>query len=202
MIFDEANHTYTHNGVVLQSVTNWIKQFVPEFPRDFIAGKTAKRDGVEVEEILEQWDMKGQASIDYGNSVHKASELLIKYGLYSKTPHLKLVAEELWKMLNHTGFHSEVIVYDDKLAGTIDIIEKTIKKGEVAIHDIKTGTDFDKKNGMLLGEYSDLPNNDMSKFKIQLTKYKELLEGMKDVKVVEMSVLHWDGEKFNKIIIK
>lgn len=197
--FDPISHTYIRNDIEYQSVTTWMKQFIPEFEKEKIATICANNEGVEVEEMLKRWESKGRMARDYGNAVHNAIEHYEKYGERSKTPHLDQVIDEYLKVRSDNVMHSEIIVYDDDdlTAGTIDLIE-VVGKGKVKLIDIKTGTGFKKAKGKLLGKFSDLPNNDISKFRLQLSKYKQMLEKMKKVKVIGLEV--WQLDESFKII--
>lgn len=193
MRFDPVTHTYTVNGKKLTSVSKWIEQFVPPFPKEKIAEAIAKRDKVNTQDVLNKWKLKGQIALDQGNWVHGSIEYYLKHDKdFTNKP-----VEEFKKIASGNVYHSEVIVHDDKYAGTVDLIE-VIEKGKVKIHDFKTNADLYKKNGKLLGEYSHLDNTPINRYTLQLNKYKELLEKMKPVEVIELNLWHYQ-DKF-KII--
>lgn len=186
MKFDPITHTYTLNGKKLTSVSRWIEQFVPPFPAEKIAEATAKRDGVNAEDVLRKWELKGQIALDQGNWVHNSIEYYLKHDReFTNEP-----VEAFKKVMSDNVYHSEVVVHDDEYAGTVDLIE-VVGKGKVMIHDFKTNNDLYKKNGKLLGEYAHLDNTPFNKYTLQLNKYKQLLEGMKEVEVVGMSIWHY-----------
>ena len=47
----------------------------------------------------------------------------------------------------------------------------------------------------MLGQFKHLDNTPLNKYTLQLSKYKELIQKMKDVEVVELNLWHYvDGE--------
>jgi len=197
MIFDKENHTYTEKGKVLQPVSDWLNQFVPPFLSDKISGFVARKQGVEQEEILKMWEAKRNISLHLGNWVHESIECYLKYD----KDFTNEAVEAFKKEMSENKYHSEIIVHDDELAGTIDLIE-IVNKGKVAIHDFKTTGDLYKKHGKLLEPYKALDNSPINKYRLQLSKYQDLLEGMKNVEVVGLYLWHYKDGEFNKIEIE
>lgn len=194
--FDKENHEYRLNGKRLKSVSEWLEQFIPPFNALIIAEACAKKENTTAGKILEKWDLKKQISLDLGNYVHGSIEYYLKHDKdFTNEP-----IEAFKKLQENNTYHSEVIVHDDEVAGTIDLIE-VVEKGKVKIHDFKTGNDLHKKNGKMLGEYKKLDNTPYNRYSLQLKKYKELLEKMKNVEVVEMNIWHYQDNKFEIIKI-
>ena len=129
--YDEENHIYSWNGKVYQSVSSLGKK---DFDGVSIAGKMADKVGVDPAEILKMWALKGEASRDFGNSMHKALQLFEQYRDLSeklqKTYHLhdnfvlKELVESFYKDHKQTAV-SEIVVVDHKTerAGRIDRLE-------------------------------------------------------------------------------
>jgi len=70
---------------------------------------------------------------------------------------------------------------------------------KVIIHDVKTVGNIYKVHGKLLDKFGELDNSPIEKFRLQLSKYKQLFEEMNpQVEVVEINVLHLT-DVFNKI---
>ena len=174
-------------------VSTWLKQYIPEFERESISTAIANRDGRKQDEVLAQWDMKGEYSRNWGNAVHGAIEYWVKYGEMPSNPILESVILSLGDVLGKDNkLISERMVWSNKelVAGTIDLIEVVGDK-EVKIHDIKTTGDLYKMHGKLLDKFGELGNSPIEKFRLQLSKYKQLFEEMNPkVKVVGISVLH------------
>jgi len=188
--FDAEAHIYRLNGKQLQSVSDWISQFTPVFQADAIAEKCAIKEGKTKQWILDKWEQKKNISLHRGNWVHESIEYYLKYDKeFTNEP-----VEAFKKHETENVYHSEVIVHNDELAGTIDLIE-VVEKGKVILHDFKTNEDLEKKSGKMLGRFSHLDNTPMNKYRIQLNKYKELLEGMRDVEVLALKLWHYkDGD--------
>ena len=174
MLFDSQNHAY--DGY--QSVSEFLAKFKPDFPKDLIAERMAKRGERTKEEILYKWELNSQISCDYGNSCHKAIEYFIKFGEKPKL-HKKLV-NEFSKKYDRTKLVSEIIAFNDeiKVAGTIDILEKLGNK-EVNLIDLKTNAEMTKEK---LKDYT-----------MQLSMYKWLLE-QKGLKVKKLILEHYTSK--------
>jgi len=190
LIFKKEAHTYHLDGKELKSVSKWIEQFVPKFDSEAVSMACAKRDNLNQQDILDKWEKKKNISVHLGNWVHESIEYYLKYDKdFTNAP-----VEAFKKHQTQNRYLSETIVHSDEIAGTIDLIE-VIEKGKVKIHDFKTNEDLYKKKGKLLGAYKHLENSPVNKYTLQLNKYKELLQGMKDVEVLELNLWHYkDGE--------
>lgn len=194
LTFSQEDHCYELDGKELQSVSKWIDQFVPEFQVDFVAGLVAKKRGVEKEFVLDMWEFKGKIALSQGNFVHDSIHYYLKYDPDFENEPVK----EFKKHQSKNKYLSEVVVHDNTNAGTIDLIEVVGRK-KVILHDFKTNADLYKKHGKLLAPYNDLDNTPINKYRLQLSKYKEMLEKMKGVEVVELNLWHWANNKFTII---
>ncbi len=58
MNFDKATHTYSFRGEGYTSVSEYLLQFKPEFPKERIATAMAKRDKRDKDEIIDEWETK------------------------------------------------------------------------------------------------------------------------------------------------
>lgn len=197
MHFDKENHIYTLNGKELKSVSSWIEQFVPEFNANIVSSVMSRTSEMSPEEIRAKWELKGKIAREQGNWIHDSIQYYLKYDNEFENEPVK----EFKKHQTDNTYYSEMIVYDDEYAGTIDLIE-VIKKGKVKLHDFKTNENLYKKKGKLKEPYKDLENTPMNKYRLQLSKYKEMLEKMKDVEVVELNIWWWDEMKFKIIKIE
>lgn len=139
--FDEKTHTYTNeNGEVLISVTQLLK----------LAGISPNYDFVN-EEVL-------KAAAEKGTLIHKEIEDYIKKGEVGFTKELHefiaYVKEQQIKILA-----SEKQVYNDKVAGTIDLIFQ-YSNGKVVYADFKTTSTVHKQAvSYQLSIYKDLDKN-------------------------------------------
>lgn len=196
MEFDKLTHTYKYNGKVLKSVSSWIARFTPHFPAELIAKKCARKEKCTPKKILDKWELKGKIALHQGNWVHDSIQYYLKHDKeFTNEP-----IEAFKELETKNKYYSETIVHDDELAGTIDLIE-VIEKGKVKLHDFKTNADLYKKNGKLKGRFKHLDNTPINKYTLQLSKYKQLLEKMKDVEVVELNLWHYVRGEFEIINI-
>jgi hypothetical protein len=188
MLFDEVSHTYSKDGIVYTSVSEFLNTLDPEFPKERIAAATAKRDGGSADEIIGKWDLNSEISSTYGTAVHKAIEYWIRYGEVTKVPHLADAVKAFSKLHSREKLHAEVIVYSDEyqLAGTIDQLI-SIGPKQVLVQDVKTNVELTDKK--------------LKKYARQLSTYKLLLE-MKGITVAGLNILHWNGDTFKNIKVK
>ena len=195
--FQEQGHLYTIDGKELMSVTTWIEQFVPQFNANIISSVMSRKSDMSPEEIRAKWNLKGKIAREQGNYIHDSIQYYLKYDQdFENEP-----VREFKKHQTDNTYYSEMIVYDDKYAGTIDLIE-VVEKGKVILHDFKTNEDLYKKKGKLKEPYKDLENTPINKYRLQLSKYKEMLEKMKDVEVVELNIWWWNEMKFEIINVE
>ena len=191
MKFNPKNHTYTRNGKLYTPVSDVISKLSPEFQAERIAGFVAKKQERTTEEVLEEWGMKAQISIDFGNAVHRSIEMFIKHSATPKNEYLKNAVDTF--PLKNKGLTSEKIVYDDDLqiAGTMDILRK--KKTKYDLYDIKTSYDLKKSYNRLLSPLQDLRDSPLNKYKLQMSIYKQLAESM-GYKIDKLFILKWADE--------
>ncbi len=201
MLFDKETHEYTFDGIGYTSVTRYLKTLKPEFQKEIIARMIAKKGEKEYEDILDEWELKGQVAMSYGNAIHEAIHLWIRYGELPKANDLIEVVEKFRELdLNHDALYSEIIVYcpERKLAGTVDIFEKV--EGGLNIIDIKTSTNITKQRGYFKEPISHIPYTKENEYALQLGLYKQLAE-VSNKQINECYLLNYDGE-FTKQLIE
>lgn len=187
VMFNEAEHTYSKNGLPYLSGSTFAHMFEKEFPRDAIAQKVSAKNGNEVEDILASWDAKGEISLQYGTLIHKCIETFINYGADAK-PNNQYLADivddwdEVFDDLLGVSGAPEHFVYDDvhQLCGVADFVDNT----NHVLYDWKTG-DIHKKAQHTLGK--EFPNDMFSLYTLQLNFYKYIIEQ--------------NGGKINKLVI-
>lgn len=192
--YDPDTHSYFEGKTYYRNVSSIVNKYVPEFPKGLIAAQVAKRDGREPEEVLDQWAMAGEVSTLYGDAVHKAIELYIKYGVICKTNHIKEAVEQIAKIIKRENVVSELIVKDDelKIAGRLDMIEK-LGDRRVIINDTKTNYDLDGSKGYMLPPFDNLKNSNLNKYRLQQSIYRHLLM-RQNLTVEKIRLFHWNGE--------
>lgn len=194
LTFDPDTHTYLDGAERYRSVGELIKQYVKPFPKDFIADKVAKRDEREVEEVLTEWQLKGDMGRDYGNAIDKAIELWVNYGETPKQSHLNDAVTAFQARYDREDCYAQIVAYSAKykLAGTIDIIHVPTR----TIVDVKANGEVETKNrGYFLPPLDDLPNNKLNRYRLQLSLYQFLLQDM-GKETDNLRVEYWNGYEF------
>ena len=158
-----------------KGVTTWIKQFIPEFDKETISKIVARKENKTQEEVLKEWDKLGSASIDLGNAIHKIIDYYVKYKKIPKNIFFANIIIQFTKIVGKSRVKSEVYIEDDDVCGIVDLIEYIDDK-KINIHDYKTAHSLYKNNGKLLKPYEYLDNNSLNEYRLQLSKYKEILE--------------------------
>ena len=68
--FTSFSHSYSVNGIPLQSVTDFVEHCFPEFNANEMARRTAARTGQSVADVLAAWERKGEESRNAGTEMH------------------------------------------------------------------------------------------------------------------------------------
>ena len=76
VVFYEDNHSYynTKTGERLGSVTQFISEFKEPFKELEVATKYARKNGLDVDDVLAEWKQKRDDSTKMGTFVHKMFE--------------------------------------------------------------------------------------------------------------------------------
>lgn len=179
--FRENDHTYhDKNGDELQSVSRLIKQYSHEFdPYGTILKKCALKKGISEKELKDEWEKNKNDAAAKGTLFHKDVENFIKTGEIAEGDNKKFIKQ--FKKVKFKGrIKSELIVgsIEDKIAGTVDIIEFLPGKN-ISIYDFKTNKEL-KKVGffgkMMFPPVSHLPDCNFSHYNLQLSIYAYLME--------------------------
>ena len=200
MKFYKDTHKYLHNGEPYLSVSDFRDQFKEPFPKRTVAEAVAKKKDKDPDEILNEWNMNRDVSIDYGNSIHKALELYIKYGKIHKLPHIKEVISQFKEKYDRTKIYPEIIAYNTsiRLSGTLDALLET-SKGNFSIIDYKTNYELSKSQYKpYKSPLEHLTISKLNDYRIQLSLYKWLIEQYNH-KVDKLILEHWNGEKLKTI---
>lgn len=192
MYLDPITHTYRHGEHTFgKSVTELVNQYVPEFQAEMIAEKVANKEGRTTTGVLRQWKLAGELATNYGNAVHKTIEYWIDFKQKPSHTHLQEILDNFLQIYGDKELVSEIAVYDVErdVCGTVDLLQVVAPK-TVKIIDIKTNGDLHKKgHGKLLAPFQDLENNNINKYRLQLSIYKKLFEG-RGYKVPELEIWH------------
>jgi len=192
-IVEKIDHSFYHDGEKLLSPSSWIKQFYRPFKRDMISKVAAKSYGVDQKELIELWSETGAMAIDFGQAGHKALEVHDRFKhlgesahekkgydiSISKHPILKKIVEEFHKLNKVKGeVYPEALVTDveNGMCGIIDRLVVT-GKNKCVIQDYKFNTGVEEKSSNLkpLKPYSSLDSTKLSKYRLQLSYYAQIM---------------------------
>lgn len=180
--FREDNHTYTYipDNILLPSVSSKYKEFEIPFDKS-IAKFIAKSRKITEEEVLKEWEEKGNLSAKFGTITHKFAE---DYGndrtLKSNNISEEGVVEFFKDNPNYIIIEQELVVYNKKYkyAGTMDLLLYDTEKNIIILADWKTNIDLHKnyKGKLLLKPFENILDTPLNKYKIQLNLYDMCLE--------------------------
>lgn len=183
--FRESDHIYMVDGVPLDSVTSFVTNCFPKFNANFYAKRKAEELGKRPEEVLAEWEKKGQESRELGTAMHRKIEdyYLGKNPASDETFDLfRIFANKI----TLKPYRTEWAVYDweQKIAGTIDFVD--YQNGEYTIYDWKRSDKLIAKNGLpiknsqygekALPPIENLDNSPYYHYALQLSLYKYILE--------------------------
>lgn len=189
--YDELAHIYTNEqGDVYESGSQYANKFRKPFDKDKISGLMASKvKDCKPEDIVKMWELKGEASKDFGNAIHKALQLHEQYRELAesleKTTHSHdhpVIKKAVDGFINaHTGEKviSEALIVDHeaKRAGQVDRLLITSRK-EGRIQDFKTNASIDK---------------DLDVYWKQLQFYAGIMEA-NGWTITGYDIFHYDGE--------
>lgn len=221
--FYSKNHTYKIDGdAASSSVTRFLNLFSPPFDRDKIALNVAKRNNVDVQTVINEWEYEKDVACFRGTLLHNyidnylhnkiipvnREEILNFYnGDETKTDaftlnlaKLVLQFEDFYKFYNEKFIHfkSEFVVgdiEDTRICGTIDNLSLCRTTGNLYIIDYKTNKKFTEKNNYgqyLTGPVSHLEDTKINVYGLQLHMYKYIIEKYTDIKTE--CVIVWFNE--------
>lgn len=180
--FDEASHSYTVKGKNLKPVSYVLKDFQEPFDEQKMAFLVAKKKGVSIKEVLDDWHKKRDDSCELGTNAHAFAENYVKTreGKPSNG-YEKAMQTYLDKMPHYVvPLCTELQMYSEKwgIAGTADLMFYDSKKDNIILRDYKTNLDLFKnyKGKRLLAPFDDLEDNPFNKYQLQLSLYQILFE--------------------------
>lgn len=190
--FDKIKHKYYIDERKLMSVTELIGNYIRPFNSNMVAQMLSNKSGRDKDDILNEWDLKREIAIDYGNSIHKAVELWLKYQIKPTQPHLLKSVEKFIEQFGHIEWLSEHRVFNKEyeLGGTLDLYSDTSK----IIADLKTNdTNKKGKKGNFIKPLNKLKVNNLNKVRLQTKVYQELIG--EDLK---RFVYIWNGDNWEE----
>ena len=176
--FYEEPHVYMYEGKELTSATTLVKKAYKPFDGAFIAGKCAKSWGMDAADIVALWDLNGDAASAFGTSIHAYMEAYSKYGDRGLSK-MSFIRDIVTSCPFHTPEVAgvEALITDVKLGlcGMADRLEKNAERVRVTDFKVQYGI-TDKASHLKNSLFPDLPANKLSKARIQLSIYAEMLQ--------------------------
>jgi hypothetical protein len=205
IVVDSENHGYSINNKSLISATTLVSRLKPDFDKDGISKRVAQRDGVSQEEILRQWEKKGEQGRDRGTRLHTYIEDLmiekidpITRAINERLPSMNAFDKAWEKMtskLKAKLLHQEIVVGDEQYctAGRVDAIFEIEVKQMKSTHifDWKTGKfRIDNQYEKLLPPFDDVDICELNAYSIQLSLYRLIIEKNTNLKFGESYLVH------------
>jgi hypothetical protein len=171
--YDSDKHQYSWERVPYMNASRYAESLKAPFDGQIIAEKMAAKIDGKPEKILAMWNLKGQASRDFGSAIHAGLQLREQYRELSESldktyhihdnPIIKEAVDAFFKDHDSEEALNEILVVDHaaKRAGTIDRLLVT-GKNKCRVQDFKTGATV----------------KDIKTYWIQLKFYSEMLENL------------------------
>lgn len=192
--FNAEEHRYFYGDQELTSVTKMVKTIQKPFDKQGVAAKTAAKEGKSVQQVLAEWEAKGEKGRALGTLVHDHIQRTLLNLPDNQTSFdaflsLNTLAPEitafnrLWSELEtKVGYgpsHIEFIVGDSDLglAGTVDSMFCSNDTGQWHIWDWKTGK-FELSNRWqkLLPPFDYLDDCQFNVYSLQVSLYRLIIE--------------------------
>lgn len=195
--FDEASHTYTFKGIkISKSVSGKIKSFYEPFDAEKIAPFSAKKLGITTEEVLAMWAEKAKVANERGTKIHLFAELhQVDRTISPSSPEEEAIAKFFRKMPKRyipVAKELRMVHFTDLFAGTLDMLMWDSLTETYVIVDWKTNQDLYKnyKGKKMLAPFRHLLDCSLSKYKLQLSYYQNLLQQIPGV-IVSRRIIVW-----------
>ena len=209
IVFEDESHSYfdTLTGEQLTSVTTVIKDWKQDFDEQAISLRSANKEGVTQEVILERWSVKRDLACELGTYLHQGLEDSMNgvtpeldFNKYAKA---KIVSKFIAEVLDAgkiTPVMVEPIAYsvEHGIAGQVDLVGKT-SKGQF-VFDWKTNEELKRKNfyQKMKIPFRHLDDCNFNHYQIQLNTYRELLQ-LDGVQIDGMFIVWFDFFEYHFI---
>ena len=217
--FVESSHQYYYyDKPVSFSVTQYISRFFPEFDKENISKKYALKHNMTQEEVLADWQRKGDISaisgtivhaylenakrgktfdIDYSPAVKAGIELEVKDRVNILLPKAKAFHNDTLGKLYPVQLEYTVGI-QDVIAGNIDMLCWNDYAKEFQIWDYKNTKEMAQTNyfgNTCLGPFSWYPDCSYIHYSMQLNVYKAILQRELGVSIGDMYLVHFNYTK-------
>ncbi len=185
--YDATSHTYSWEGIKYLSGSEYAQRFEAPFDSRRIAEAKAKKDGDDMQALLDEWELNSEVSRGLGTALHGALELFGKRNKLHANSMVKKAVESFYASRKDEVADYEVLVVDHRArrAGRIDRLV-CLPNGEFDIDDFKTDVNIEKK---------------LPKHSKQLNFYRSILEA-NGVIIRKMNIHQWNGEVWTTYEVK
>lgn len=186
--FLSKDHLYILNDETqLKSVTTLLKEYFPKFNSELVAERYAKKHNMSIEEVMLDWEEKRVTACDFGTLFHSWAELLLEeddYEINTFNEKEENYLATLRDFIPSLKERYEIIAIekllfdaDTGIAGTPDIIARSLEDGFLYILDWKTNKSIDLDNiwEKGFGVMEGVPNSNYYHYSFQLNLYASLL---------------------------
>ena len=136
LTFDENEHKYFVGNKELKSVTSLIEEYFPPFEAERLAYIVGKKTGRNPQELIAEWDRKGEEARTLGTKMHENIE---KFYLGEEYENNDIFGQflDFTKETHLVPYRTEWPIYDEEagIAGTLDFLD--YQNGEYIIYDWK-----------------------------------------------------------------
>lgn len=189
IVLDKKTHVYTCEGRRLASVGSLVKRVTPQFDAHFNAQRVAEREGKTKDQVLVEWERNRDAACDTGIQLHE----FIDRVLSGRPPEEKQQGEAVppkcrqwlawWEKAEESlsPVETEHIVGSLELgiAGTQDMLAESSKTEKLHVFDWKNNKAMRDRNDYgktLLPPFDDLPDCELTRYSLQVSLYRLLVE--------------------------
>jgi len=212
VVFTENGHTYTIDGKPATSVTTFIGKFKKPFERDFWAHRTAQKENVELQDILDKWDSISLRACNKGSKFHAFAENYINNKILPNSIYDFDIDMEAYNKIeshflkfyeeskeNLIPISSELCVGSSKLGicGMVDQLYYSNTVEGLVIFDWKTNKKLNTTNrfdNWMLDPISHLPECEFTTYSLQLSLYRYIIELETNLEIKDCYIV-WFNEK-------
>jgi hypothetical protein len=212
VVFTENGHTYTIDGKPATSVTTFIGKFKKPFERDFWAHRTAQKENVELQDILDKWDSISLRACNKGSKFHAFAENYINNKILPNSIYDFDIDMEAYNKIesyfldfyeeskeNLIPISSELCVGSSSLGicGMVDQLYYSNTVEGLVIFDWKTNKKLNTTNrfdNWMLDPISHLPECEFTTYSLQLSLYRYIIELETNLKIKDCYIV-WFNEK-------
>jgi len=220
VVFTEEGHTYTVGGQKAISVTTFIGQFKKPFERDFWAERSAKKENVQLQDILDKWDSISLRACNKGSKFHAFAENYINNKILTNTIYDFDLDLEAYNKIesqfldfyeeskeNLIPVRSELCVgsRDLGICGMVDQLYYSNTLKGLVIFDWKTNKKMNyrsKYQNMMLDPISHLEECEFSTYSLQLSLYRYIIEYETNLEIKDCFIVWFNEKNDNYTLIR